>query len=173
MDVQYFIEWLSENPTKGAFYLIIVYILATMLMVPVSMLSVGTGYAFTKASGSVLYGMLIGCTVSQIGASIGAIFTHYISRYMLRKILQEYWKNNKRFIAIDRVISNNGFRIAVLLRVSPIIPFTMLNYVLGATSISTRDNLLSLLGFFPDALVYVYLGSSVDSIADISSGFSL
>ncbi len=71
------------------------------------------------------------------------------------------------------MISQNGFRIAVLLRVSPIIPFTMLNYVLGATSISTRDNLLSLFGFLPDALVYVYLGTSVNSIADLSESLSL
>ena len=141
-------------------------------MVPVSMLSVGTGYAFTKSTNSVLYAMLIGCTVSQIGASIGAICTHYISRYMLRKFLKNYWKDNKKFLAIDQVIQNNRFKISVLLRVSPIVPFTMLNYVLGATSISTRDNLLSLLGFLPDALVYVYLGTTVKNIEDIASSLS-
>jgi len=49
----------------------------------------------------------------------------------------------------------------------------MLNYVLGATSISTKDNLLSLLGFIPDALVYVYLGTTIKNIEDITKSFSL
>jgi len=41
-----FIEWLTNHPTKGAMYMVVVYIIATVLMAPVSMLSVGTGYAF-------------------------------------------------------------------------------------------------------------------------------
>jgi uncharacterized membrane protein YdjX (TVP38/TMEM64 family) len=60
-----------------------------------------------------------------------------------------------------------------LLRVSPIIPFTLLNYVLGATSITTKDNFLSLVGFIPDAILYVYLGTSVKNLADLTKGFSL
>jgi uncharacterized membrane protein YdjX (TVP38/TMEM64 family) len=68
--------------------MIFVYIIATVMLAPVSFLSIGTGYAFTKSTNSVLYGMLIGCTVSQIGASIGAIISHYFSRYLLRNLLQ-------------------------------------------------------------------------------------
>jgi uncharacterized membrane protein YdjX (TVP38/TMEM64 family) len=55
----------------------------------------------------------------------------------------------------------NGFKIAFLLRVNPMIPYTMLNYCLAATSITAKDNFYSLIGFFPDAIMYCYIGSSV------------
>ena len=72
-----------------------------------------------------------------------------------------------RFQAIDMAIRKNGIKIALLLRVSPIVPFTTLNYVLGVSSISSKDNLISLLGFIPDALVYSYLGSTIQNIQQI------
>ena len=96
----------------------------------------------------------------MIGASIGGVCAYYVARFLLRDTFKAMWKNNKKFNAIERAIKMNGFKIAFLLRVNPMIPYTMLNYVLAATSISPKDNAKSLIGFAPDALMYVYIGSS-------------
>ena len=67
------------------------------------------------------------------------------------------------------MINKNGRKYAFLLRLSPLVPFNILNYLLGLTSISGSDNLIGCLGMLPGTIVYVYLGASLQSIADISS----
>ena len=67
------------------------------------------------------------------------------------------------------MINKNGRKYAFLLRLSPLVPFNILNYLLGLNSISGSDNLIGCLGMLPGTIVYVYLGASLQSIADISS----
>jgi len=52
---------------------------------------------------------------------------------------------------------------------SPLVPFNILNYFLGVTAISARDNIFGCIGMIPGTTVYVYLGASLQSLADISS----
>ena len=76
-----------------------------------------------------------------------------------------------RFTAIDAAVGANGFRIVLLLRLSPAFPFNLLNYGLGLTSVRLRDYLLgSFLGMLPGTALYVYIGSLVTSAAELSSG---
>ena len=49
------------------------------------------------------------------------------------------------------------------------LPFVIINYVISAPSITLKDNALSLIGFFPDCLLYVYLGSTLENIISITS----
>jgi membrane protein DedA with SNARE-associated domain len=57
-------------------------------------------------------------------------------------------------------------------RLSPIIPFSALNYLAGALSVSLRDYLLSLFAIIPGTVLYVFLGASAGSLADSSSSGS-
>ena len=60
----------------------------------------------------------------------------------------------------------------LLYRLSPIIPFSALNYLAGALSVSFRDYLLSLFAIIPGTVLYVFLGASAGSLADSSSSGS-
>ena len=60
----------------------------------------------------------------------------------------------------------------LLHRLSPIIPFSALNYLAGALSVSFRDYLLSLFAIIPGTVLYVFLGASAGSLADSSSSGS-
>ena len=73
--------------------------------------------------------------------------------------------------AIDRAIQKNGFKVVVLLRLQPVLPFNMLNYALGLTSIRLRDYALaSWIGMLPATVLYVYLGSIMNDFSDLLRG---
>lgn len=53
-----------------------------------------------------------------------------------------------------------GWKIVLLTRLSPVFPFTLLNYAFGLTRVSLRDYVLaSWIGMMPGTVIYVYLGS--------------
>jgi len=51
-----------------------------------------------------------------------------------------------------------GFKLVVLLRLSPIIPFNVVNYFIGTTTISLKSNIMSFVGIIPDSAIYVLVG---------------
>ena len=79
---------------------------------------------------------------------------------------------NLKFRAIEKAVKENGVKFVVLIRLTPIFPFNLLNYLLGIIAISATDNMKAMLGMLPGTIVYVYLGASLQSIADISSSGS-
>jgi hypothetical protein len=58
-----FLEWVQEHPFEGVLAVICVYIVATILFVPGSILTLGTGYAFGRACDSTAFGVLLASTV--------------------------------------------------------------------------------------------------------------
>lgn len=61
-------------------------------------------------------------------------------------------------------------KLVFLLRLCPIAPFTVLNYLLGITGIKVKDFMLGAFGMLPGAFVYVLLGTTISSIADAANG---
>ena len=57
-----------------------------------------------------------------------------------------------------------------LMRLAPIIPYNVLNYLVGATSVSIKDNIYGYTGFIPMGIFNVYLGTQIKNLADITSG---
>jgi len=77
-------------------------------------------------------------------------------------------QKSKKFELIEKAIESNGLKFVVLLRLTPIFPFNLLNYFLGAISISAKDNMIAYLGMLPWTVVYVYIGTTLKNIAEIS-----
>jgi uncharacterized membrane protein YdjX (TVP38/TMEM64 family) len=72
---------------------------------------------------------------------------------------------------VDAAVAGQGFKVVLLLRLSPLFPFNLLNYALGLTRVRPRDYMLaSLLGMLPGTVLYVYLGSLVTSVAQLTRG---
>jgi uncharacterized membrane protein YdjX (TVP38/TMEM64 family) len=63
--------------------------------------------------------------------------------------------------AIDAAITAQGKRIVSLLRLSPVIPFNVFNYVMGVTSVSLNDYLFGFLGMIPGTVAFCFIGSAV------------
>lgn len=69
-------------------------------------------------------------------------------------------EENPKFNALDKAIGKEGFKVILLLRLSPIFPFALSNYFYGVTSVDFFEYMFgTLIGFFPGTLAYVYTGT--------------
>lgn len=98
-----------------------------------------------------------------IGASFGSIISFLLGRYLFRNCVLQLASTYPLFQAIDIALSENGLKIMVLLRLSPLIPFNALDYISGITSISLRDYTLALMAILPGAFVLCFAGASASS----------
>lgn len=78
-------------------------------------------------------------------------------------------KKYPHFQAIDRAVSQAGFKIVFLTRLSPIFPFNLLNYAFGVTQVSLKDYIYGSVGMIPGTLLYVYIGTLADDLTKINT----
>jgi uncharacterized membrane protein YdjX (TVP38/TMEM64 family) len=74
-----------------------------------------------------------------------------------------------KFAAIDRAVSEEGLKIVFLLRLTPAVPFNLLNYALGLTRVRFVDYLIASVGMIPGTLLYVYSGKLAGDVTAIAS----
>jgi uncharacterized membrane protein YdjX (TVP38/TMEM64 family) len=148
-------------------------ILHTVLVIPGSILTLGAGFVFAKAFGLGL-GVVLGTLSVFLGASLGAMISFLLGRYLLREWVQKLSKRYVLFEVLDVAIQENGFRIMALLRLLPVVPFVALNYIGGVTAISFRDNALALICILPGTVAFVFVGATGASLNESlnSGGFS-
>lgn len=168
---QSFLEWVEQNPVAGIFSFVAVYFVATVLFIPGSILTLGSGFVFASAFGLGL-GLLFSTISVFIGASTGSIAAFLFGRYLFRNWMENVSKRYKIFEAVDLALEREGLKIMVLLRLSPLIPFNVINYILGTTSVSLRDYSLACFAMLPGTILYTFLGSSAGSIVDSASSGS-
>ena len=78
---------------------------------------------------------------------------------------------NRKFRAVDAAISDDGVKVVLLLRMSPVIPFNLLNYALGTTKIPISHFFLaSMVGMAPGTAMFIYIGSTLRNLADALRG---
>jgi uncharacterized membrane protein YdjX (TVP38/TMEM64 family) len=157
-----FIHWAKGMGAAGGVIYAVFYIAGTALFFPGLPLTLGAGF---------LYGAIIGTLVVSPASVAGATLAFLIARYVARDWVTRRLKKYPQAAAIDRAIEKNGFKAVVLLRLQPVLPFNILNYALGLTSIRLRDYMLaSWIGMFPATVLYVYLGSIMNDISDLLRG---
>ena len=87
----------------------------------------------------------------------------YVGRYLARDAIARKIEKNEKFAAIDRAVADEGWKIVFLTRLSPVFPFTLLNYAFGLTRVKLSHYVLaSWIGMMPGTVMYVYLGSLVN-----------
>lgn len=128
-----------------------IYMIGTALFVPTAVLTLAAGALF-----GVPMGFAVALTASLLASSGGFLAGRYLSRgWILKKVAA-----NEKIRAVDDAVSKKGWRLVLLLRFSAILPFTVLNYGLGLSSIRFKDYFYaSVIGSIPGTLLYVYLGS--------------
>merc|ERR1711968_332273 len=84
-----------------------------------------------------------------------------MGRYLLKELTEKLRMKFQVVRAIDTAIEKEGFKTMLLLRLSPLIPFNALNYIMSGTSISAKDYILACIGMLPASVVYVYVGASI------------
>lgn len=137
------------------------YFVLELLAVPALPLTLGAGY---------LFGVLKGTISVSISSSLAAGAAFLIARYGLRDTVTSLARRYPRFRAIDRAIGREGFKFVFLLRLSPLLPFSISNYLYGLTSVNfTQFFIASWLGMLPGTIAYVSAGAAVSALADLES----
>ena len=156
------VEWIHGAGALGVLAYTLAYVLATVLLLPGSILTLGAGFAYGPVWGTLL--------VSPISV-LAATLAFALGRTLARKWISRRMDQNPRFAAISEAIGASGFKIVLLLRLSPIFPFNLLNYALALTRMRLPDYVIaSFLGMLPGTFLYVYLGSLVTNASELLSG---
>lgn len=159
-----FLEWVEQNPIPGIFAFTAVFLLATVLLVPGSILTLGAGYVFASAFG-IFKGVLLGSISTFVGAVLGSLASFLLGRYLLHDWVSRLSSKCEKFEALNAALNEKGIRIMVLLRLSPAIPYNIVNYLCGLTRITVLEYTVSLLALLPGTVLYVFLGASAGSLA--------
>lgn len=144
-------QWIESLGAFGPILFAFVYVVASLLFVPAS--------ALTLAAGAV-FGLGWGLLLVSFASTVTAACAFLIARHIAREKLERWARKHDRFAALDRAIGEGNWKIVVLLRLSPIIPFNLSNYLFGLTKLDFWPYVLaSWIGMLPGTFVYVYLGS--------------
>ena len=147
-----FNDWVGQMGIAGIFIFIGVYAVATVLMAPGSILTIGAGFAF---------GLWKGFLAISAGATFGASLAFLIARFIAREKIEAIARRNETFRKIDNAIGKEGAMLIFLLRLSPVIPFNLSNYFYGLTAVRFWPYALaSWIGMMPGAFLYVYIGTA-------------
>jgi len=128
----------------------VLYIVATVLVLPSTVLNL---------AGGAIFGPWLGTAWTSISAIIAALvaftFTRTVGRKTVAKRLAGRWQ------AMDAEVRRGGLFYMFAIRLMPIMPYGLVNLVAGLTSISFQDYILgTVLGTVPSVLPFVLLGSS-------------
>ena len=145
----------------GVFF--VAYVAVTALSLP--------GAAIMTLAGGAIFGLLVGTLVVSFASSIGATLAFLMSRYVLRDSIQSKFGN--RLAEIDKGIEKDGAFYLFTLRLVPLIPFFVINLLMGLTRIKTGVfYVASQIGMLAGTLVFVNAGTQlarIDSLRGILS----
>jgi uncharacterized membrane protein YdjX (TVP38/TMEM64 family) len=157
------IAWVdSLGPLGGALF-VALYAAAVVLFIPASWLTLAAGAVF---------GLVEGVVYVFAGAVLGSALAFLVGRYAARSWVEQWAARSPKFEAIDRAVARDGRRIVFLLRLTPLVPFTALNYLLGLTRITLADMVLASPGMLPGTILYVYYGRVIGDLAAVAGGAS-
>lgn len=146
----------------GAF---VAYVLLSLAMLPV--------WPVTILLGS-LYGVWIGLAIAMPSSVCAAVVVFLLGQSVLRGWARRRMAGWSSVDAITRAMGEQSGWIALLLRLSPVVPFNLINYALSVTDLKFRAYLLTtIIGIIPATLMYLYLGAATTTVATGTSYTSL
>jgi uncharacterized membrane protein YdjX (TVP38/TMEM64 family) len=141
-------NWVKEAGSAGPAIYILIYAVGTLFFLPGSVLTL---------TGGALFGPVMGTFVNLTGATLGALGSFLIARYLAHD-----WVANKtggRIKTLMDGVENEGWRFVAFVRLVPLFPFNLLNYALGLTGIKLVQYVVaSYIFMVPGAIAYTYLG---------------
>ncbi len=142
----------------GIFFFVVIYIFVVLLILPASWLSIAAGY---------LYGTYLGSVIVFISAFIGASISFFISKRFLSKKVLDMINKYPKLSLLENIIQKGGLKLIVLTRLSPLFPFSILNYFYGLNNITYKDFSISLICIIPGTFLYCSVGSLLNDLSDI------
>lgn len=127
----------------------LLYTLVTLLPLPKNVFAALAG---------VLFGLLLGVVVVLVAALLGAAAAFALSRALGRDAVERI--TGTRVARVDALLNRRGTPAVIAVRLVPILPFTVVNYAAGLTSVRTRDYAIgTVVGIVPGTAAFVALGT--------------
>jgi uncharacterized membrane protein YdjX (TVP38/TMEM64 family) len=141
--------WLMGLGSSDPLTFIVFFNLATAFCIPASLLAMRAGFVF---------GLGLGSLYVLIAAIIGATVAFLMGRYLAHGWVWRKVQHNVRFHAIAQAVAQEGWKIVLLTRLSPLFPFNLTNYAFGMTQISLKQYIFGSVGIVPGTILYTYIG---------------
>ena len=139
----------------------VLYVAATVFFLAPTILTLGAG---------AVYGVVTGTILVSVSSMLGACTAFLLGRYLARDAIANKVAGNVKFKAIDDAVRKQGWKIVGLTRLSPVFPFSLLNYMYGLTPVSFRHYFFaSWIGMLPGTVMYVYLGTAGESLVTLGA----
>lgn len=153
-DRQIVIAWVAEHRLIAPLALVALYVLFTVLMLPVLELQLAAGYCF---------GLYMGVLWCEVGAAIGAVTALLSSRWLVGQWFRERYESRiAKLHAINERLGHNGLLVVMGVRLCHLLAFGVSNYLFGLTSITVIDVFVgTLLGGIPAISAYVAFGAGI------------
>jgi uncharacterized membrane protein YdjX (TVP38/TMEM64 family) len=153
-------EWVDRSGAFGVLVFAGIYVVATLLLLPSAVLNIAAGALFGLAWG---IGAVMGASM------LAAIIAFEIARHLLRERITAHYTRKGTPAAIDKALRSEGWKAVALLRLSPLVPFAVKNYLFGVSRVHMRDYLIgTFLGKLPGAIVLTALGTTGRAAMDLT-----
>ncbi len=134
------------------------YCVAALVPFPTALLSTASG---------TLWGPYLGTAITVVSATVAACIPFFLSRMLGRGLVGKALQKNPTATRCDRFAERNGFAAVLTMRLIPVVPWDLVNYLSGLCGIRFRDYLLaSLIGTLPASFTYNLIGSSLGEPID-------
>lgn len=137
------------------------YVAAAITLAPAFLLTVAAG---------ALWGVWSGSAIVFVGATLGASAAYAIARRLAEMRWMRWLSQDPRVASVRIAVAGEGAWIQFLLRLSPLVPFNLLNYALGFSGVQYRDFLVASVGMIPAIVMYTYYGKVVGDVAALAAG---
>ena len=137
------------------------YAVSCVFLIPASIPTLAAGF---------LFGVLTGSITAMVGGTAGAVAAFWIGRLAANGRTGHRTGRNRWLSALNDAAGEQGFKIVLLSRLSPIFPYAILNYAFGLTKVPFRHYVPgTVIGVLPSMVMYVYVGAGLRSLADIAT----
>ncbi|MGK0283077.1 MAG: putative membrane protein YdjX (TVP38/TMEM64 family) [Patiriisocius sp.] len=158
--IEHFRFWILDLGLLGVVVFIVAYSAFTIILAPVSLLTLSAGLAFG------VWGFPLVIASATLAATLAFLF----GRYALRDQVLRWINQDRKLLSLSKAVSAEGWRIVGLLRLSPLVPFGMQNYLLSITEIKLVPYVLaSAIGMMPGTALYVYIGTLGQAVGRASA----
>jgi uncharacterized membrane protein YdjX (TVP38/TMEM64 family) len=151
----------GELGAWGPVLFTLLYVAAAVTMAPAFLLSVAAG---------AMFGVWRGSALVFISATLGALAAYGVARSLTETRLVQWVLRDRRVEMVRRAVVRKGWWVQFLLRLSPIVPYVLLNYALGLSRVRVRDFVIACVGMIPTIVMYAYYGRVVGDVAKIAAG---
>ena len=140
---------------------ILAYVLATILLAPAFLLTVAAGAVF---------GFWRGTLLAYVSVLLGSSAVFWLASPLAQSRLLHWLYRDRRVSAVRRAVVHDGLWVMFLLRLSPVVPYVLLNYGLALSGVRYSHFVIASVGMLPTIIVYVYYGKVVGDVAKVAAG---